>query len=96
MEIGEDQCLRGKRVGGMKRLPDSTRYRCFPSSLKLLPTSKEDVSKVEEERFSFNRGHVEVGAASGGGSNDTMTNVSIDTKDDEEASLKKMMSRKFV
>ena len=51
---------------------------------------------MEEERFSFNRGHVEVSTAGGGGSDDTMTNVSIDTKDDEEASLKKMMSRKFV
>ena len=80
----------------MKRLPDSTQYRYFPSSSKLLPTSKEDVSKVEEERFSFDKGHVEVSTTSGGSSDDTMTNVSIDTKDDEEASLKKMMSRKFV
>ena len=96
MEIGKDQYLGGKRVGRIKRSPDSTQYRYFPSSSKPLPTSKEDVSKVEEERFSFNRGHVEVGTTSSSSGDDTMTNVSINTKDDEEASLKKMMSRKFV
>ena len=80
----------------MKRSPNSTQYRCFPSSSKLLPTSKEDVSKVEEERFSFDRGHMEVGTTGGGSGDDIMTNVSIDTKDDKEASLKKMMSRKFI
>ena len=96
METSKDQYSRGKRVGGIKRLLDSTQYRYFPSSSKLLPTSKEDISKVEEERFSFNKGYIEVSITSSSGSDDTMTNVSIDTKDDKEASLKKMMSRKFI
>ena len=96
MEIGKDQYLGGKRVGGMKRSPNSTQYKYFPSSSKLLPISKEDISKVEEERFSFDKGHIEVSTTGGGGSNDAMTNVSIDIEDDEEASLKKMMSRKFI
>ena len=96
MEIGKDQCLGGKRVGRIKRSPNSTQYRYFPSSLKLLSTSKEDVSKVEKERFSFNKSHIEVSITSGSGNDDTMTNVNIDTKDDKEASLKKMMSRKFI
>ena len=80
----------------MKRSPNSARYRCFPSSSKPSPTSEEDVSEVEEERFGFDGGHAEVGAAGGGGGDDAMTDVGIDAEDDEEASLKKMMSRKFV
>ena len=83
-------------MGRIKRSPNSTQYRCFPSSSKVLPTSKEDVSKVEEERFSFNKGYIEVSTTSSSGNDDAMTNININTKDDEEASLKKMMSRKFI
>ena len=72
----------------MKTLPNSTQYRCFPSSSKPLLACEEDISKVKEERFNFGRGYTEFGTAGGGGSDDTVAYIGSGAKDEEEASLK--------